>query len=86
MIPEAKVTVTNTSNGAAYQTVTSGNGQFTVPKLPPGLYEVTFEAASFKRLVRSGIELGATEVARVDATLEVGTVTESIQISASAEN
>jgi len=85
VIPSAKVTVTNLSNGAAYETKTNGNGQFSAPNLPPGSYEVAFEAASFKRLVRSGIELGATEVARVDATLEVGAVTESVQISAQAE-
>ena len=85
VIPTAKVTVKNLANGAVYETQTNGNGQFTAPNLPPGSYEVAFEAASFKRLVRSGIELGATEVARVDATLEVGAVTESVQITAQAE-
>src|SRR5215472_8169595 len=85
VIPDAKVSVTNISNGASYQANTNANGQFTVPNLPPGPYEVAFEASSFKRLVRSGIELGATEVARIDAALEVGAVTESVQITAQAE-
>ena len=85
VIPTAKVTVKNLANGAVYETQTNSNGQFTTPNLPPGSYEVAFEAASFKRLVRSGIELGATEVARVDASLEVGAVTESVQITAEAE-
>ena len=47
----AGVVVKNQSNGAVYETQTNGNGQFTAPNLPPGSYEVAFEAASFKRLV-----------------------------------
>src|SRR6266536_2005903 len=82
VIPNAKVTVTNPNTGASWQTFTNANGQYSVPNLPPGPYELTFEAASFKKLVRSGIELGATEVLRVDATLEVGAVTDSVQITA----
>jgi len=85
VIPAARVSVRNVSNGATYQSTTNSNGQFTVPNLPPGPYEAVFEAPSFKRLVRSGIELGATEVARVDASMELGAVTESVQVSADAE-
>ena len=78
------MTVKNTSTGAANETETNASGQYNVPNLAPGPYEVTFESASFKKLVRSGINLGATEVLRLDATLEVGSVAESIQISAEA--
>jgi hypothetical protein len=52
--------------------------------VPTGLYELTFESPSFKKLVRSGIEVGATEVVRVDVSLEVGSVTESVQITGEA--
>ncbi|HXJ42211.1 MAG TPA: carboxypeptidase-like regulatory domain-containing protein, partial [Bryobacteraceae bacterium] len=85
VIPAAKVSVRNISNGAISRSTTNNNGQFTLPNLPPGSYEVVFEEPNFKRLVRSGIELGATEVARVDASMEVGAVTESVQVSAEAE-
>src|ERR1051326_3070833 len=82
VIPNARVTVTNPNTAASWQTVTNANGQYSVPNLPPGPYELTFEAPSFKKLVRSGIELGAPEVLRVDAALEVGAVTDSVQITA----
>src|ERR1041385_2861591 len=82
VIPNAKVTVTNPNNGATWQTVTNANGQYSIPNLQPGSYELTFEAPSFKKLVRSGVELSATEVLRIDATLEVGAVTDSVQITA----
>jgi len=84
-IPAAKVSVRNVSNGATYQSTTNVNGQFTLPNLPPGSYEAVFEAPNFKRLVRGGIELGATEVARVDASMEVGAVTESVSVVAETE-
>jgi hypothetical protein len=84
VIPEARVTIRNSNTGATYETRTNAAGQYNMPNLPPGAYELTFEAPSFKKLVRSGIELGVTDVVRVDATLEVGSVAESVQISAEA--
>src|SRR2546428_410927 len=84
VIPDTRVTVKNTATGAAYETRANSSGQYAMPNLAPGPYELTFEAPSFKKLVRSGINLGATEVVRVDATLEVGSVAESIQITAEA--
>src|ERR1041385_309853 len=82
VIPNVKVIVTNPNNGATWQTVTNGNGQYSIPNLQTGAYELTFEAPAFKKLVRSGIDLSATEVLRIDATLEVGAVTDSVQITA----
>src|SRR5262245_13834006 len=84
VIPNARVVVKNTNTGATNETETNASGQYNVPNLAPGPYEITFESSSFKKLVRSGIVLGATEVLRLDATLEVGSLAESIQISAEA--
>ena len=63
------------------ETVTSGSGVYTVPDLMVGHYEVTFQAPAFKKLVRSGITLDVTQVVRVDATMEVGAVTESVEVT-----
>lgn len=84
VIPGIGVTIKNTGTNAIYPTKTNAAGQYTMPNLPVGSYELTFEATGFKKLVRSGIMLGVTEVARVDALLEVGSVTESVQITAEA--
>src|SRR5438128_11264739 len=81
-VPQVKVTIKNTATGATYQTLSNDSGQYSMPNLPTGPYQIAFEAASFKTLVRSGITLGATEVLRVDATLEVGAVTESVSVVA----
>ena len=84
VIPGARVVARHAATGATYETRTNEAGQYSVPSLPTGAYEVTFEAASFKRLVRDGIQLGVTEVLRVDASLEVGAVTEAVQVTAEA--
>src|SRR5216684_5841643 len=84
VVPQTRVTIRNTATAATYQTTTNDTGQYIQPNLPAGSYQITFEAASFKTLVRSGVSLGATEVLRVDAALEVGAVTESVSVQAAA--
>ncbi len=84
LIPGAKVAVINTATQARYETVSSSSGQYTVPNLPPGPYQIVFEAPGMKQLVRSGIDLSATEVLRVDVSLEVGAMAERVEVSAEA--
>jgi len=83
VMPNVKVTIQNTATGATYPTETNEFGQFHTPNLPTGSYQIIFEADGFKRLVRGGITLRATEVLRVDALLELGSVVESVEVTAS---
>jgi len=53
-----------------------------VPALIPGSYRLTFEAAGFKRLVQSGITLQVGDVLPVNIRLELGQLSESVQVSA----
>ena len=80
-IPKAKVAVRNSETGAVYRTLSNDAGQYAVPNLPAGRYDVSFEAPQFKSLVHTGVDLGATEVLRVDATLPVGSVSESVSVT-----
>ncbi|MGH9626847.1 MAG: carboxypeptidase-like regulatory domain-containing protein, partial [Bryobacteraceae bacterium] len=57
---------------------------YTIPALIPGMYEVKAEKSGFKVATRTGIELQVQQTARVDFALEVGDVTETIEVSASA--
>ena len=83
VIPTVKIYVTQKPTGAKYETVSNENGQYAVPNLPVGPYVISFEAPSFKKLDRSGITLKATEVLRVDGSLEVGSTAEPVQVNAS---
>lgn len=81
LIPGAQVAITSKTN-SVYRTTTTGEGQYTMPNLPIGGYHVEIEAAGFKKYIRSNIELGVTQVVRVDAILEVGAAAEAITVSA----
>jgi hypothetical protein len=76
------VTVVQAETNFASRAVSNTEGLYRVQSLQPGTYNVTFEAAGFKRLVQQRIELRVGDVLPVNAKLEVGQMTESIQVSA----
>ncbi len=82
VIPDAQVTVINTETSVSFATKTSSTGRFVAPSLQPGSYAVIVEAQGFKRLERRGIVLQVDQTAQIDLTLEVGTVTERVEITA----
>jgi hypothetical protein len=82
VIPNVKIGIRNTATGAVYQSVTNENGQYSAPNLPTGTYAITFEAPNFKKSERKDVELSVTQVLRVDAAMEVGSVGESIEVTA----
>jgi hypothetical protein len=81
-IPGAKITVTNAGTGGNYLTETRADGQFTMPNLPIGVYDLSFELQGFNRHVQRGVQLSVAEVRRVDVVLEIGSVSESIEVTA----
>src|SRR2546429_1200571 len=80
----AKVTVINTATSFIAETTTSAEGAYYVPYLTPGDYRVKVSSAGFKEFVREGITLRSAEVPRVDITLELGSLNDSVTVSASA--
>jgi hypothetical protein len=83
--PDAKVTIRNEGTAVQTQLVTNEAGAYTSPPLVLGTYTVTVEKEGFKTFVGSGILLQGGEVVRQDATLELGAVSEKIQVSAASE-
>src|SRR5437762_9510570 len=61
-VPGVHVTVLNAATGRKFETTTTEAGQYTQPGLPIGNYEMHFDAQGFKKLVRSGIALQASDV------------------------
>ena len=70
VLPNAKVTVTNTGTNSARTVTTDDSGAFTVNLLPIGIYSVKVEAAGFKGFAVSGITLVGGDRTRVDAKLK----------------
>jgi hypothetical protein len=83
-IPGASVTITNEGTQIAQKTVTDTSGNYTVPDLIPGVYSVTAEKEGFNRLTRSGITLEVDQKARVDVALQIGSVTQSVEVTGEA--
>lgn len=84
-IVNAGVTITNLSTNQIRQAQTSGSGDYTVPFLVPGRYKLEARSAGFKASVVPDRTLQVGDVLRVDFALEVGNVTESVQVESSVE-
>jgi hypothetical protein len=65
-------------------TVTDGNGRYEIIDLRPGTYTVTVSLSGFTSFKRDGVTLGGAGTATVDGQLRVGTVEETITVTAEA--
>jgi len=81
LVASASVTAKDVDRGTTYTTTTNEAGAFLFPRITPGRYEVRIEAKGFKTLIRQDIVLEVNQRARMDERLEVGAVTESINVS-----
>lgn len=79
----AKVTVTSTTKSFTYDTTTNESGNYTVTHLIPDTYKVHIEAPGFKAEDVPSISVSADTSSNVNAQLQVGTVTQSVEVSAS---
>ena len=83
-VPNAKIIVVKTDTNARAETVSGADGNYTMPALAPGPYQVTAEVAGFKRYAQSGIEIGTNQRVTVDIHLEIGSSSEQVTVSAEA--
>jgi hypothetical protein len=75
-----KVTVTNVATGVSRPVSTNDAGVYGFPSLVPGVYSVKAEMNGFRPVVHSEIGLQVQQTARIDFALEVGQVTEAVQV------
>jgi hypothetical protein len=80
----ADITVTNVGTGITTTTSTKSEGAFTVPNLQPGNYEISVSAKGFSTLVRKGITLNVGQELVLNLTLQVGSVSERVVVTAEA--
>jgi len=83
-IPGALVTIKNTATSVTTTVKTNEAGDYYVPFLIPGPYELKVEHAGFKTFVREGIDVRVQDRIRLDVRLEVGQLTESVTVTAAA--
>ncbi|MEX2263069.1 MAG: carboxypeptidase regulatory-like domain-containing protein [Bryobacteraceae bacterium] len=82
VVPGAAVTVTSTLTGATRQVNTDEAGNYVVVQLPVGVFSVRVQSTGFKEYVQTEVQIQVNENRRVDAAMEVGQVTERIEVAA----
>jgi hypothetical protein len=80
----AEVSLTNIATNAVRMAESTASGDYTFPAVPPGLYKVKVEQVGFKT-VSSDVRVQVQQTVRLDFTLEIGQVNETIEVLASAQ-
>ncbi len=83
-VPSAKITLNNVATGQTRTAKTDQSGGYLFPLLPVGTYNLTVELAGFRKIERRNILLQANENVQVNATLDVGSVQETVTVDAQA--
>jgi hypothetical protein len=78
------LTAANIDTGQEVRTTTDEIGAYTFPLLRPGRYRITAEQQGFQRLIRENVVVNTSERMRLDMTMEVGAVTESVTVTSQA--
>src|SRR5579862_3105793 len=83
-VPTAAVTLTNTATNAVRTENTSGEGLYTFASVPPGVYDIKVEHPGFRTVASNNVEVQVQQSVRLDLTLQVGQVSETVEVSAQA--
>ena len=84
IVANAKVTVTNDGTAVSKTTTTNGAGSYNVTDLNPGTYTVKVENPGFQTAVLKGIGVEVAHAATVDAVLQAGSTTTTVEVQESA--
>jgi len=82
--PSVAVSTKNDATGVVYETRTNEGGAYSIGALPPGQYTIKFQASGFREVVRPNVTLEAGTIARIDPTLELGTVSDQVVVTGEA--
>jgi len=84
VVAGAAITVKNLETNVEVRSVSNESGNYLVPSLPPGRYQVAVESAGFKRAETKEVVLQIQQQARLDFRLELGNVTETVSVQSQA--
>jgi hypothetical protein len=84
VIPGATVTLVNLELKTTYHTTSDGQGLYSFPTVPVGMYELTIEAPGFEAQKKTGVQVDADSAQRIDAALEISGQTETVSVSSTA--
>src|SRR4051794_4767861 len=83
-VPDARIAIANDATGLSRETTSGTSGAYAITLLPPGTYRVGVSRDGFKPIMQSGVELRVDQVARLDFAMQVGSMSERIEVTANA--
>lgn len=83
-VPQAQVSITGAERKVNTTVTTDSGGRYAFPNLSPGTYDLSVTAPGFRSYVQRGIQLLASQQARIDANLEVGDTATTIEVKSDA--
>lgn len=84
VVPGAKIVIQDVNSKTIRQVTTNASGYFSVAELPSGTYNVTAEAKGFRKWVATGLILQSSDEKNINVSLNVGTESQTVEVSASA--
>ncbi len=81
-VPGAEVASLETATGQARKASTNASGEYSFPALAAGTYNVTITRNGFQTFAATGLQVGVDQIARLNATLQLGSLSQSVQVSA----
>jgi hypothetical protein len=85
VVPGAALTLTNVNTNAVRNVVSTEAGAYTFPSIPPGFYRLRAELAGFKGAASEPFEVQVQQVVRLDITLQLGQISDTIEVAATAD-
>ena len=86
VVPNANLTLTNELSGDVRKTQTNNEGYYSIVALPPATYSLVLEVPGFQKFSQKGIVLSSAEKRNVDASLQVGLTTQTVEVRSATEN
>ena len=85
VVPGARVTAIHLATNTSYHASTTASGDFTVPALPVGNYQVRVENTGFKTEIANDVVVAAGATVRLDLALELGATQQTIEVATNAQ-
>src|SRR5262245_4018156 len=80
VVAGVRITLTNSATNAVREVQSNDSGLYAIPALPPGIYTLKVEKTGFRAVERRNIEVLVGSANRIDVTLEVGEMTNTVEI------
>ncbi len=85
VIPDARVTLTNTATGETREVKSNSEGRFTFAQLQPSIYTLKVTQSGFRDYLRTGLQLLANQTLEANVSMAAGLASETVEISAAAQ-